>query len=153
MANDPGGEGRERGEVHRGQDAAGVHVLDPLVHVVAAGSDLVEALRLEAVLLLGSTGHGVERRGLHDDLAERPDVGALVVADQLGRPVLVLGVEVVDEQVGRLDDVVVDADQDEVVGSEHGVPLAMRIELSLVQSDLSRSGVLTCSGRAVGRTL
>ena len=91
-------------------------------HVVAAGPDLVEALRLEAVLLLGPAGHRVEGGRLHDDLAELPDVGALVVADELGRPVLVLGLEVVDEEVGRLDDVVVDADQDEVVGIEHGFP-------------------------------
>ena len=83
--------------------------------VVAAGPHLVEALRLDAVLLLGAPGDGVERRGLHHDLAEDPDVGALVVAHELRRPVLVLGVEVVGEQVGRLDEVVVDADEDEVV--------------------------------------
>ncbi len=117
-----GREGGERGEVHRGQHAAGVHVLDPLVDVVAAGPHLVEALRLHAVLLLGAAGHGVERRGLHHDLAELPHVGALVVAHQLGRPVEVLGVEVVDEEVGRLDEVVVDTDEDEVVDFGHGQP-------------------------------
>ena len=53
-------------------------------------------------------------------LPNDPDVGALVVADQLGRPVEVLGVEVVDEEVRRLDDVVIDADQDEIVSLAHG---------------------------------
>jgi hypothetical protein len=121
-----GGEGGERGEVHRRQHAAGVHVLDPLVDVVATGPHLVEALRLHAVLRLGATGHGVEGGRLHDHLAERPHVGALVVADQLGRPVEVPRVEVVDEEIGWLDEVVVDADEDEVIDCvlpiEHGYP-------------------------------
>ena len=41
------------------EDAAGVHVLDPLVHVVAARPHLVEGGGLDAVLLLGAAGDGV----------------------------------------------------------------------------------------------
>jgi len=117
-------------EVHRCQHATGVHVPDPLVDVVAAGPDLVEALRLEAVLLLGATGHRIESGGLHDHLTEGPDVGALVIAHQLRGPVKVVGSQVVDEEVRGFDDVVVDADEYEVVDIEHiALP---RIRLSLV---------------------
>jgi hypothetical protein len=92
------------------------------VDVVATRPHLVEALRLHAVLLLGPAGDRVERRGLHDHLAERPDIGPLVIAHELRRPVEELGVEVVDEEVGRLDEVVVDADEDEIIDFEHGYP-------------------------------
>ncbi len=57
-------EAGERREAHRAEHAAGVHVLDALVDVPAAGAHLVEGGRLDAVLLLGATGDGVE-----------PDVG------------------------------------------------------------------------------
>ena len=122
---DPGREGGEGREVHGGQHAPGVHVLHPLVHVVAAGPDLVEALGLEAVLLPGPPRHRVERRRLHHHLAEGPDVGPLVVADQGRRPVQVLGVEVMGEEIRRLDDVVVDTDQNEIVNLAHGLLLRM----------------------------
>jgi len=106
----PRRERREGGEVHGGQDTAGAHVLHPFVHVPAAGPNLVEALRLHAVLRLGPAGDCIERRGLHRELAEHPHVVALVVAHQLRRAVEVLGRQVVGEQVGRLDDVIVDTD-------------------------------------------
>jgi len=95
------------------------------VGVVAAGPHLVEALRLHAVLLLRAPGDRVEGGGLHGHGAELPDVVALVVAHELGRPVLVPRGEVVDEDVRRLDQVVVDADEDEVL-DVHGLPLRER---------------------------
>ena len=73
--------------------------------------------------------------GLHRDAAEHPDVGAGVVAHELGRPVLVLGVEVVDEQVRRLDQVVVDADQDEVVDVHRLAPPGENGLSAVVESD------------------
>ena len=42
-----------------------------------------------------------------------------------------LAVEVVDEEVRRLDDVVIDADEDEIVDVEHVIP--PRMSFSLVQ--------------------
>ena len=48
---------------------------------------------------------------------EAPDVGAVVLADQLRRDVGVLGREVALEHVGRLHDVVVDAHDDHVVAA------------------------------------
>ena len=128
----PGREGGERGEVERGEHAAGVHVLHPLVDVVAAGADLVETLGLQPVFLPGPPGDGVEGRGLHDHLAEDPDVGALLVADELGGAVLVLGRQVVDEQVRRLDEVVVDADEDHFIDGSHGSLREGRFRISRI---------------------
>ena len=119
---DPSREGRERREVHRREHAPGVHVLDPFVDVVTAGPHLVEALRLHAVLLLGPAGDGVQGRGLHHDLTEDPDIGAFVVAHQLGRSVPVLGRQMVGEEVRWLDQMVVDTDEDEVIDFGHGPP-------------------------------
>ncbi len=130
------GPGRERGEareVHGGEHTARVHVLHPLVDVVTARPHLVEALRLEPVLLLGSPGDGVERGRLHDDLPEGPDVVPLVVTDELRRALLVLRGEVVHEEIGWLDDVIVDADQNEVVNLAHGSLL--RTSLSVENND------------------
>ncbi len=54
------------------------HVVHPLVDVVAARPNLLEALGLEAVLLLGTAGHRVEGRVLDDRFAEDPDVRAVI---------------------------------------------------------------------------
>jgi len=51
-----------------------------------------------------------------------PHVGAVVLAHRLGRELHPLVGEVALEQVGRLDDVVVDAHQDQVVCSHRNPP-------------------------------
>ena len=106
---------REGREADRGQNAAGVHVLDPLVDVVATRPDLVEPRRLDAVLLLGPAGDRVERHVRDDRVAELPHVRAVGVVHQPRRVVHVLLRQVVLEHVRRLDGVVVDADQDHVL--------------------------------------
>ncbi len=111
----PPGEAGERREADRRQDAAGVHVLDPLVDVVTTRADLVEALRLEPVLLFRATGDRVERDVGDDGVAELPGVRAVLVVHQARGVVDVLLRQVVLEHVGRLDGVVVDADQNHVV--------------------------------------
>ena len=111
----PGGEAGERREVHGGQHAAGTHVLDAFGGVVAALADLVETLRLESVLLLGPAGDRVERDVGNDGVAELPGIRAVGIVHEPRRLVLVLLREVVLEHVRRLDDVVIDADQDHVV--------------------------------------
>jgi hypothetical protein len=113
----PGGEAGEGGEVHLGEDAAGVHVGDAFVDVVAAGPDLVQALRLHAVLLLGPSGDRVERDVADGVVPELPYVAAVLAVDQARRVLLVAGRQVVREQVWRLDDVVVDADEDHVIAT------------------------------------
>src|SRR5262249_61762324 len=60
------GEAGERGEVERPEDTVGVHVEDALLDVEAALADLLEAGRVDAVLLGRPARHRVE-----------PDVGNL----------------------------------------------------------------------------
>ncbi len=66
------GEPGQRGEAELGLHAVLVHVLDPLVDVVATGSHLVEAHRIEADLLLGLAGDGVEADGRVPDAVDLP---------------------------------------------------------------------------------
>ena len=82
--------------------------------VVATVADLGEGGRLHAVLLPGSAGDGVEP-DVRDLLAVvPPDVGSIVLLHDARRDVAPLGREMSIEHGGRLDDVVVHADQDEV---------------------------------------
>ena len=122
----PAREAGERREADRAEDAAGVHVLDPLVDLVATGPDLVEALRLEAVLLLRPPGHRVERDIGDHHIAELPGVAAVRVVHQPRRIVDVLLLQVVLEHVRRFDDVVIDTDQDHVV-LVHGAPFPVTL--------------------------
>jgi hypothetical protein len=108
-------------EADRREDAAGVHVLDPLVDVVTTRPDLVEPCRLDAVLLLGPPGHRVERDVGDYGVAELPHVRAVGVVHQPRRVVLILLRQMVLEHVRRLDGVVVDADQNHVF-FVHGRP-------------------------------
>ena len=79
--------GEQRGEVERRLDAADVHVPDALVDVPAAAAHLVEAGRLHAPLVLGSTHDGVEAHvGVVVALVE-PHLGTFVGLDHPGRPV------------------------------------------------------------------
>ena len=111
-----GAEARERRKAHRPQDPTGVHVLDPLVDVVAAGPHLVEGGGLDPVLLPGAARHRVEADVRDDRPVEDPDVRAVGPAIDAGSTVPVAGREMVVEHVGRLHEMVVDADQDEVSG-------------------------------------
>ena len=114
-----------RREAHRTEDAVGVHVLDAEVDVVAALADLVEGGRLHAVLLGWATRDRVEADVRDLDALVDPDVGAVVLVDHAGHFVAVLRGHVdVVPHVGRLHNVVVDADEDEVFGS-HGAPLEL----------------------------
>jgi hypothetical protein len=117
-AREPG----ERREAHRPEDPAGVHVLDPLVDVPAARAHLLEGGRLDAVLLLGPAGHGVEPDVGDHGPVEGPHVGPVGLLDDLRGQVGEPRRQPPLEQVGRLDQVVVDAHQDQVVGV-HASPL------------------------------
>ena len=94
---------RERREAQRRQDAAGVHVVDAGVDVEAAVTDLAEAGRLDAVLLLGATRHGVEAEVRDLGALEEPHLVAGVVLDHPRRAVGVLRRQAALEHVGRLD--------------------------------------------------
>ena len=106
------------------EHAVGVHVPHPLVHVEAAGPQLGVGARVEAPLLRGPAHGGGHAEGRARLLAlEDPLVDAVLVAHHLGRLVQPLLRHVVLVHVGRLDHVVVDADQDHVV-EVHGVLLS-----------------------------
>jgi hypothetical protein len=117
------GELRERREAHRAEHAVRVHVLDAVVHVVTTRAHLLERRRVHRVLLGRPTGHRVEPDVRQFHALERPHVDAGVLAHELRRRVLVLRREVPLEDVGRFDDVVVDAHQDQVLDTHGRFPL------------------------------
>jgi hypothetical protein len=111
----------EAREVHGGEHAVAVHVLDPLVDVPAAPPDPAQGGGLDAVLLGLLARHRVEADVRDLVPLVDPHVGAVVLVHELRRELLPLLGKVVVEERGRLDDVVVDADQDQVIGgSRHG---------------------------------
>ena len=84
------------------------------LHVVGARAQLVEARRVHAVFLGRPAGDRVEADVRDVEVEELPHVGAVGAVLDARRDVLVLRGQVVLEHVGRLDDVVVDADEDHV---------------------------------------
>src|SRR5581483_1604797 len=139
---------RERREAQRPEHAVGVHVLDPLVDVVAAGPDLGEGRRLEAVLLLGTPGDGVQGHVADRLAVVQPGVGAVVAGDELRGHVGVLGGEAPLEHVRRLDRVVVHAHEDQAV-DVHWSPPWSRAPAS-GPGDVQRSGGKTLFTPPVG---
>ena len=75
------------------------------------------------VLLAGSPGHGVQGHVGEDVALVEPGVGAVVVGDELGGQVDVLGGEAPFEEVRRLHDMVVHADHDHLVDVHRHFPL------------------------------
>ena len=120
----------EAREAHRPEHAVAVHVVDALVDVPAALADLVERGGLDAVLLGGLAGDGVQPDVRDLGILVDPYVGAVVAVHELRRELLPLLGQVCVEQRRRLDHVVVDADEDEVFGSRHAVPPGFLTPLS-----------------------
>ncbi len=125
LAGEPG----EVGEVQARQLAAGVHVADPLVDVEAARPHLVVAAGVDVVHLARLARHGVQAHVASADVAVVPLLDAVGLDDHPRRAVLVLGGDVGVEHVGRLGDVVVHADQDQIV-LVHAVLLGHRLVTS-----------------------
>ncbi len=109
------GEAGERGEVQRAQYAVGRHVEHPLLHVVGAGPELVEARGVEAVFLRRPSRHRVEPHIRDVEVEELPAVGAVGHVLDPGRDVVVLRGQMVLEQIRRLDHVIIDAHKNHVV--------------------------------------
>ena len=151
-----GVEARHSGEVHRCQHAVGVHVAHALVHVEAAGAKLGEGAGVEAPLFArpADRRRHAERRRRALALKD-PFVDALLVADHLRHLVEPLGRDMVLVHVRRLDEVVVDADEDHVVHA-HGVAPLEETQLMLhipsagvPVSQLTMSGFSSFQGVAV----
>jgi hypothetical protein len=116
------GEGRE---AHGGKDAVAVHVADALVDVVRPRTHLGEPNGVEAPLLFRPGDDGIETHGAHLLAFEHPLLDAVVTHHDVGCPVLVFGWYVPVEHVGRLDNVVVDAHQDQFVDVQLPVDRAL----------------------------
>ncbi len=113
---------RERREAHGAEDPVGVHVLDPVVDVVATGPHVVERLRVHRVLLGRTARDRVEPDVRELGAHELPHVDAALLADELRRDVGVLRGEATFEQVGRLHHVIVDTHENHVF-EVHRIPL------------------------------
>ena len=116
----PAGEGRERREAHAREHATRAHVLHALVDVVAAGPHLLEGGGVDAVLLGGPAGDGVQPDVRDRLTVEGPYVVTVFGAFDPRRPVGVLRRHPAFEHVRRFDDVVVHADEDHLV-DVHGL--------------------------------
>ncbi len=113
--------GEERREVHRRVDAVDVHVGDAGVDVPRAAAHLVEADRLERVLVDRATDDRVEPDVRQLLAVVHPDLAAVVLLDDARRAVGELGRHPTFEGVGRLDDVVVGRDHDVLAGRPLGL--------------------------------
>ncbi len=115
----PAREPRERRETHRAQNAPGVHVLDPFVDLVTTRPDLVQTLRLQPVLLLGPARDRVQRNIGDHDVAELPGIRTIGVVHQPRRLIQIFLLQMIPEHIRRLDDVIINADQDHVFFIHH----------------------------------
>src|SRR6185437_15689973 len=91
--------------------------------VVAPGAHLVERGGLDPVLLPWPSCDGIEPDVGNDRPIEGPNFRTVVLSDDPGRVIGELGWHSSLEQRRRLDEVVVDADQDHVLGL-HASPWA-----------------------------
>jgi hypothetical protein len=114
-------EARERREAHRPEHAVGVHVVDARVDVETARSHLVEAGRVDAVLLGRCAGDGVQAERDDALAGEVPCFRTIVLGDHPRRQVLELGRHSPFEDVPGLHHMVVHTHQDEIV-ELHGSP-------------------------------
>ena len=111
----------ERGEAERGPDAGPVHVLDAGGDVEAARAHLVEAGRVHAPLVAGPADDRVQADVGVAVALEDPGLRSVGLLDHLRRAVLERGGQASLEQVGRLDEVVVDGDHGDPHGPRLGV--------------------------------
>jgi len=116
LAREPG----PVGEVEAGQLPARRHVAHALVDVVDALAHLLEAGRLHAVFLERAADDGVQAHRRPLLALVFPVVGAGRGLLQLGRGGQRIARQVLVEHVGGFADVVIDADDDQVVHL-HGV--------------------------------
>ncbi len=137
------------GEVQAGELTTGVHVTDALVHVVAAGPHLVVAAGIDVEVLRVLPGNRVEAQVAALQVAVPPLLDAPLVGAHLGCELLVFRRDMVVEHVGRLGDVVIDADQNDVV-RVHGSPLP-RPSVGWPRSDASDKLYFRATHRVVVR--
>ena len=104
----------KRAEADGSQHAVGVHILDARVGIEAAFAHLLERNRLETVLFLGPAGHGVEAESGRPLALDLPVMGAVGAALHGRRTILEARRDVLDEHVRGLDEVIIDADENQI---------------------------------------
>src|SRR5271157_238418 len=115
-------EAGERREAHGGQNTVRIHVEDPRISVVTSRAELVEARGFHPVLVGRPTSDGIES-DIRDLLSlPRPYIGTVGLAHDVGSAIAKSRRDVTRKQVGRLDDVVVDAHEDEIIKLQGAPP-------------------------------
>jgi len=104
-----------RREAQRPEHAVGVHVAHAIVDVPTSVTHVVERRGVDAVLSRRAAGDRVEADVRQLVAAECPHVDAVVLRDHLRHFVGVFGRHAVGPHVGRLDGVIIDRDEDEVL--------------------------------------
>src|SRR5580658_8108370 len=107
-------EAGKRAEADGAEHAVGVHILDARVGIEAAFANLLVRHRLEPVFLLGPAGHGVEAESGCPLALDLPVMGAAGAALHGRRTILEARRNVLDEHVGGLDEVIIDADENQI---------------------------------------
>jgi hypothetical protein len=118
------GEPRPVREVEAREITAGRHVEDAGVDLVAPRTHLVVRDRIDVEVLGRLARHRVEAEVAALHVAVPPLLAAGVVGDDTRRELAVLLRHVAVEHVGRLAYVVVDTDEDHVVGTHGGAPVS-----------------------------
>ncbi len=116
------GELREGREADRAEHAVGVHVLDARLDVPGALADMAVGRRLDAVFVRWPADDRVQAEIRDDAAFVDPGIVAVLHRVHPGGHVLVLGRQMLGEEVGRLDDMVIDAHENQVVKIHPGVP-------------------------------
>ncbi|CAB4816924.1 unannotated protein [freshwater metagenome] len=123
------GEAGEVGEVESRELTTRVHVTHALVYVEAARTHFVVAARVDVEHLAGFAGHGIEAEIATLDVAVPPLLDAALVGEDPRRLGLVTGRNMRVEHGGRFGDVIVDADEDEIVGLQRVLLVGSRRRL------------------------
>ena len=123
LVEDLAREAGEIGEVQTRQLAAGVHIAYPLVDVETPRAHLVVARGVDVVHFARFARDGVQAHVPAADLAVVPLLDAVGLEDHPRGEVPVLRGDVCVEHVRGLGDVIVHADQDQIVLVHCGTPL------------------------------
>ena len=104
----------EAGEIERCGNAVDIHVADTGMDVIAAGPQLLERGRLEAIFLARAANHGVEGHGLDLLTLVFPVIAAVPTNLQLGRAGQRSAGKVLIKDVSGFGDVIIDTDDHHV---------------------------------------
>jgi hypothetical protein len=103
-------------EIETGKLPPGIHVLDPLVHVVATWAHFFITVGIDIEVLGRLARHCVQPEISAPQVAEIPLLDPVVLFDHPRGQILVPGRDVSVEHVRRFGNVIIDADQNQIFG-------------------------------------